>query len=259
LNNHGRSVYFTDTLTGYAASYNCILKTTDGGVSWTEHGAGNGFQSVYFVNKDTGYAVAQGSIAKTVDNGNNWELTDVKVPEGVHPFLFSVYFTNDTTGYVIGGDVINASPDIILKTSDGGINWKPQTTPRSWFLNSVFFPLPDTGYAVGYSGVILKTTNGGGDTVITQPEAIRAQELSRAIRVFPNPATHKLTIDNNKFANGVMHIVISDISGRQVDCESKCKSQTMEIDVSGFKAGIYFVKVYSDNSLVNALKFVKEY
>lgn len=259
LNNQGRSVYFTDTLTGYAAGYNCILKTTDGGVTWIKHGGGNGFQSVYFVNKDTGYAVAQGSIAKTIDNGNNWALTDVKVPEGVHPFLYSVYFTNNTTGYVVGGDAINASPDIILKSSDGGINWKPQTTPRSWFLNSVFFPVPDTGYAVGYSGVILKTTNGGGDTIIIPPVSIREQDLSRVIRAYPNPATNKVTIDYNKFAYGVMHVVICDISGRQVVCESKCKNQTIEIDVRNLKAGIYFVKIYSDNSLVNVLKFVKEH
>jgi len=260
-NNHVQSVFFTDTLTGYAAGYN-ILKTTDGGVSWTEHGGGNGggngFESVYFVNKDTGYAVDQaGLIAKTVDSGNNWALTVVKVPEGVNPNLYSVYFTNDTTGYVVGGDAINTSPDIILKTSDGGIIWKPQTTPRSTLLYSVFFPATDTGYAVGYSGVILKTTNGGGDTVIMQPQAIPEQELIRAIRIYPNPATNKLTIDNSKFANGIILMALYDISGRRVDCKPKSKGQTMEIDVSDLKNGIYFVKIYSDNNFVNVLKFVK--
>lgn len=259
INNHVQSVYFTDTLTGYAAGLECISKTTDGGVSWTVLGGGNGCNSVYFVNKDTGYAVAQGSIAKTIDKGNNWVTTNIPFTTTVRPYLFSVYFTNDTTGYAVGGDALNASPDLILKTSDGGITWKPQTTPRTWLLYSVFFPVRDTGYAVGYNGGILKTTNGGGDTIITQPEAIREQGLSRAIRVYPNPTTNKLTIDINKITYGIIHIVICDISGRQVDCESKCKNQTMEIDVSGLNAGIYFVKVYSEHNMVNVLKFVKEH
>jgi len=257
-NNHVQSVYFTDTLTGYAAGYNCILKTTDGGVTWIKHGGGGGFESVYFVNKDTGYAVAQGLIAKTVDSGNNWALTAVKVPEGVYPFLFSVYFTNDTTGYVVGGDLMNASPDIILKTTDAGVSWKPQTTPRSWFLYSVFSPAADTGYAVGYNGVILKTTNGGGDTIITQPEAIEEHVISKVIRLYPNPATNKLMIDFGKVAFGEIQIALYDIMGKQVTWEVTSKSQKMEIDISNLIEGIYFVKIYSKNSLVNVLKFTKE-
>jgi photosystem II stability/assembly factor-like uncharacterized protein len=39
--------------------------------------------------------------------------------------LYSVYFTNTTTGYVVGDS------GTILKTTDGGINWLPQSSGTS--------------------------------------------------------------------------------------------------------------------------------
>ena len=55
---------------------------------------------------------------------------------------------------------------IILKTTDGGVNWSPQITGTSYQLYSVHFSDSNFGWAVGYdgnasSGIILNTTDGG--------------------------------------------------------------------------------------------------
>ncbi len=64
-------------------------------------------------------------------------------------------FVNTTTGWVVGD---NGS---ILKTTDGGSNWTPQTSGTTETLRGVFFWDSNTGWACGGNGVIVATTNGG--------------------------------------------------------------------------------------------------
>lgn len=70
--------------------------------------------------------------------------------------ITALYFIDTLTGFGVG-------PAIIVKTVDGGINWKETEFPSDWWLNSVSFPSADTGYVVGYNGgaLILKTIDAG--------------------------------------------------------------------------------------------------
>ena len=83
--------------------------------------------------------------------------------------LRSVVMTDNNTGYAVGGDILIDGPDvldrgIILKTTNGGVNWFSQTDINfSKILYSIFFIDNQTGYAAGRDGsefAILKTTNG---------------------------------------------------------------------------------------------------
>jgi photosystem II stability/assembly factor-like uncharacterized protein len=85
---------------------------------------------------------------------------------GTNAFLNSVYFTDENTGFAAGG--FNNSPDgVILKTTDGGINWTVQNFGYS--IKSVYFPNDNTGFATGEiwdeygcpQVIVLKTTDGG--------------------------------------------------------------------------------------------------
>jgi photosystem II stability/assembly factor-like uncharacterized protein len=69
--------------------------------------------------------------------------------------LVSVHFTDPVNGYVA------AHSGVVLKTSDGGVNWETTYTPPGAELSSVCFLTPDTGYIAGAGGVIMKTTDGG--------------------------------------------------------------------------------------------------
>jgi photosystem II stability/assembly factor-like uncharacterized protein len=68
-----------------------------------------------------------------------------------------MYFINQTTGYL--GDEYGT----ILKTTNGGNEWNEKSTGGREFIFSIYFPSPNTGYAMkGYSpGKVLKTTNTG--------------------------------------------------------------------------------------------------
>ena len=70
-------------------------------------------------------------------------------------YFRSVYFLNADTGWVVG------KFGLILKTTDGGVNWNPQSSETSNYLRSIYFIDNKVAWAAGWFGTILKTTNGG--------------------------------------------------------------------------------------------------
>jgi photosystem II stability/assembly factor-like uncharacterized protein len=118
-----RSVCFTDALTGYVGysgivmnPYGAILKTTDGGNSFSSNGGEIDWQSIFFLDSDTGYAAGStimlggGAILKTTDGGTNW-TNQLKISTP----LASIFFIDETTGYAVGDS------GKIMKTINGGV------------------------------------------------------------------------------------------------------------------------------------------
>ncbi|MBC8319885.1 MAG: T9SS type A sorting domain-containing protein [Bacteroidetes bacterium] len=142
-------------------------------------------KDVFFTNVDTGYVVGNndtgdgGIILKTTNGGIDW--ITLMIADTLE--FNSVYFTDANTGYVAGGKQYWTNPVIILKTTNGGTTWSIvfnySNSNGSASLISVYFPDPNTGYAVGNimytsmgtSPFIIKTNDGGAnwtlnDTVV---------------------------------------------------------------------------------------------
>ncbi|MEZ4691308.1 MAG: YCF48-related protein [Ignavibacteria bacterium] len=66
-----------------------------------------------------------------------------------------VFFVNSETGYVCGDS------GVVLKTSNGGVNWYMLQSELNSNLNGIFFNDAFTGFIAGSKGKILKTTNSG--------------------------------------------------------------------------------------------------
>lgn len=74
--------------------------------------------------------------------------------------LYAVHFPEGTlVGYAVGVDTTGEGA--IVKTTDGGNTWVPQSSGVPSALNSVYFKDDDTGYAVGDFGAAIRTTDGG--------------------------------------------------------------------------------------------------
>ena len=76
--------------------------------------------------------------------------------------LLGVFFTDANTGTIVGGG------GTILRTTNGGATWTPQSSGTTQHLESVFFTDANTGTAVGgeykseaWDSTILRTTDGG--------------------------------------------------------------------------------------------------
>jgi photosystem II stability/assembly factor-like uncharacterized protein len=154
-----RSVHFPSADTGYVAGGNgTILKTTDGGNSWIAQASGTtqDLISIRFTNADTGYAVSSlatffnGIIFKTVNGGQNWDT----VYTNSNGFLSVFPVTGDIV-YAAGDS------GTIVKTIDGGVSWDTLVTGDKNRLRACFFLTPDSGYVAGELGSLFFTADGG--------------------------------------------------------------------------------------------------
>ena len=172
-----KSVSFVNTSTGYIAggrtdpgppysSVNVFLKTTNGGLNWIPitsliFGATDLF-ATRFWDANTGYIVTREvlydppiwpttiRILKTIDGGINFisYIFPLNFPD-----LNFIYLTGTESGYIAG------DAGRVIKISSTGYNVK--VTGYSNDLYSTYFFNMTTGFAVGYGGLIVKTTNGG--------------------------------------------------------------------------------------------------
>jgi hypothetical protein len=230
-----------------------ILKTVDGGISWTTIPSGisiycYGLNAFYFTDANTGYAVGGcGEILKTVDGGTTWTASPSGLDDG---WLKSVYFTDANTGYVVGRYVYGCqmecplNPSIILKTNNAGESWTSLSAVSALHLNSVFFTDTNNGYIVGANGAILKTTNGGGLV-----SASRTQKVESKFKIYPNPATNKIRIETQSNLQGETILCIFNMNGALLQQEKFQSQNLIELDVSALAKGFYLVKIQMNKGI----------
>ncbi len=157
-------IRFIDATTGYAVGDGgTIIKTTDGGSTWTVQNSGTAYDlySVYFTDKNTGYVTGGVTywlsiLLKTTNGGMSWSVLST----GYERPYKSIHFVNADTGYFLGNGFIEPIiGDVIFKTTDGGKNWTKKLLESNYGLSSICFTDEDTGYALGET--FWKTTDGG--------------------------------------------------------------------------------------------------
>lgn len=162
------SIYFTDSLKGWAVKQNEILQSTNSGESWNKIYIANVnyLSSIFFLDSLNGWSVGYGGVIfSTTDGGKNWYSGVVADYQDLH--FSSVYFLDLNNGFVIGEswDSIFNAHAVILKTTDDGKNW---TWPNFDYglaeLNSLSFVDNKYSWIVG-SNSILYSGNYGDDWV----------------------------------------------------------------------------------------------
>ncbi|GEM_PF-1755228 len=199
INNYsitGKHLYFTDYLNGYAIDGDNLVKTTDGGVTWTEVGMSE-IGSFAFANPDFVFGVgAHGRLFKSEDGGatatnyttsvteerfvdahfpdanTGYAITDNPgqvlktidagktweiVNSGTFDRLYSVWFTDVNTGFITNGV-------FLYKTVDGGYNWTVAATQFNGYLQNIMFVNPLVGFMTGESDGVFYRTQDGGET-----------------------------------------------------------------------------------------------
>jgi photosystem II stability/assembly factor-like uncharacterized protein len=162
--------YFVTADTGYVSGASgTILKTTDGGASWTPQLGGEAqgqdpkIAKLRFVDSTHGWALQVippfgcCTLLRTSD-GESWERAGT-LPEGWGAIDYQ--FVSRTTGFLLDG---NNNVSHIFRTTDGGRSWKEvfstdacharleiegvvRETPC--VLSAMHFPTPSAGFAIG--------------------------------------------------------------------------------------------------------------
>jgi len=186
-----RAIVFLDTLQGWSEGWGIpLLYSVDGGQSWHEDRTGIVGNNIFFIDPLHGWITTNEKLIRTTDGGKTW-LDDL--PNVCNVNLIDVFFVDTLTGWVTAWEegiyrtidggwtwdkIYNTMPSMIngayyfytpesgwidfYRTHDGG---NTLTNPKKGFtfnhLSDVDFIDENTGWVVGYGGVIGKTTDGG--------------------------------------------------------------------------------------------------
>ncbi|MBI1808102.1 MAG: T9SS type A sorting domain-containing protein [Ignavibacteria bacterium] len=157
-------VYFADSLNGWVIGLGGIFHTTNGGLSWTrqdsihtEHIAGIDARNCWATNWNHIYG---DTLLHTTDGGVTWARLSL------NPFLDSISwlgricFVDSFTGWATALRR-NRTEMWILRTTDGGMSWKPTFIQGGLFMYLCSFVDRKTGWVAGEPGPLLRTTDGG--------------------------------------------------------------------------------------------------
>jgi photosystem II stability/assembly factor-like uncharacterized protein len=90
-------------------------------------------------------------VLRTTDRGSTWQSIDNLFNSEK---FYNVMFHTPNLGWISGDSGI-------YSTTDGGESWNLKQVTWADYLRSVYFISPDTGFAVGWEGLLVRTTNGG--------------------------------------------------------------------------------------------------
>ena len=153
-----------------------IIRSTDGGNSWTSQdlsNVANGLVDIFFFNPDTGFAVGSvgeppqrsGLILRTVNGGDTWFTARTLPVNGIS--CWKISFPSRNVGYVsyqmIDKDVY------YLKTVDGGVSWTQNhfATAGNFSAQGIGFVTENLGWMGSWPGADMdertsyETRNGG--------------------------------------------------------------------------------------------------
>lgn len=166
-----RKVFFLSNLKGWAVGYKCyqgcgspgqsneayILRTTDGGETWTEQSSQHPYielSEVRFVSETTGWVAGvynntQSSLLKTIDGGITW-VEQLKHTDSYQ----NLFFLNDQIGWF-------NTRFYRFKTVNGGVSWTQLPIQyNEEVAGPMYFKDTQNGVSLGRDGVF-KTTDGG--------------------------------------------------------------------------------------------------
>jgi photosystem II stability/assembly factor-like uncharacterized protein len=140
----------------YTGGPNTIQRTTDGGVTWIPIASPivsdqlGIYAFTYFTARVVLALGTDSHTYRSEDSGKTWRLY------GMLPFQADhLSFPDSLHGWA------TSEQDIVMMTTDGGINWTTQLDKSADGLLDLAFLNSSRGIAAGYASTIFETTNGG--------------------------------------------------------------------------------------------------
>lgn len=226
---HVRVMKFVDNNIGFLLTSEKMMKTIDGGITWTVINFPGVFDQPRDIVFGNSLRIYVGQYC-SVDLGNTWFINN----NWTSSFKdFEIF--DDGMGYGVykGG---------VWKTTNYGVSWQKILETKLLYLTGAnmgkFAIYKD--YIIGtasYGFYALDLVNG---TLSTHDARI---ETNHKMRIYPNPTSSVLFFDSNK--EQIKNIVVVDMAGRVFKNIDSPKESS--IDISDLAKGNYFVKITTHN------------
>jgi photosystem II stability/assembly factor-like uncharacterized protein len=163
-NLHG--IRFVGNSTGFILAGDAIYKTINAGAAWNKSYIYNYSETAGGFDMYGGLGVAACADettptvgpARTVNSGSTWTSFGTFSSVFSNQALYGCDVVNATTVVMVGGNA--GSNKNLFLSANGGQSWTDKSFVTG-VLRAVHFGDANTGYAVGESGIVLKTTDGG--------------------------------------------------------------------------------------------------
>ena len=218
-----------------------LLKSVDGGATWTEKTMPDYIFGMHFTNGQVGVAVGAAMIISTTDGGDTW--TSV-TPGNLAAWLYSVHFYDADTGYAAGGSTYpNPYGSCVWKTVNGGLTWGETEFPLDGIFYAIHVSPSYKTYVGGDAGFLFGTSNGG-ITGIKVPSA-KTEEFD--FTTFPNPSGGRVTISYELKEESEVKLELLNYTGAKLEIVTEHHQQNgvhkIVLNTSALNTGVYIVRL----------------
>lgn len=195
-------------------------KTTNSGINWFQIENIGAVSKIYFLNQYTGFAANYNTIRKTTNGGLNWSIYYLPSDSGIVFNTINLFvIINNNTIYgdngvrYLGGGKYRG---VIWVSTNGGINWgfqQPDTTIERNRYYGIDFANKDTGWSSW-----IRTNNGGGQIIISGVNSFITSkpELFSLEQNYPNPFNASTRINFSLPKAAFISLCIYDITGKEL-------------------------------------------
>ncbi|MFO7617934.1 MAG: YCF48-related protein [Bacteroidales bacterium] len=152
-------IEFPDTNNGYILGDSVLYRSTDAGITWSMDTLtiGNIWHAA-IANANRALAITSSGSWVTQDGFHSWHRVGPSLPKSVT----SSAFADDRIAYITGVEYGHFfAYSVILRSEDGGETWKNSSIPDDPIIGKMYFLSNGTGFAMGFSGGLYKTSNKG--------------------------------------------------------------------------------------------------
>ena len=208
------------------------------------NGGGTGF----IVGVQGDFRAAPAIIRRSMSD-TSWRMVPSSVPG--NGALRGVSAPSADVIYVCGND------GMLLKSKDGGDTWTATAVPTTRNLNAIYFFDEKRGFAVGDSGLILRTSNGGVTGVDDREGNVPTRFALE--QNYPNPFNPSTTILFRLPSRSFVSLKVFDVLGREVATLVSeglpSGTYTVRWTAAAFPSGVYLYQLRA-GSFVETKKLV---
>jgi photosystem II stability/assembly factor-like uncharacterized protein len=184
-----------------------------------------------------------GLVLRSTDFGVHWTPQATPTQATLRAVEFSV---NNTSHIYCVGD-----SGTIIKSTNEGVLWRKQPTGTTANLRGVFFYLDDeNGWAVGDSGTILRTRDGGAPLAIHEPGPETPHRLSLH-QNYPNPFNPATQIAFDLDKAGSVQLTVFNTLGQKVAAlvngPQSAGRHTVTFKAAELPSGVYLCRLHTES------------
>jgi len=187
-------------------------------------------------------------------------LNNTDMDSMIVTFSQFVFLLSDNRAYINEGDSVQIGPNAIGGIPPLTYQWTPDyKLSNSTVVNPWASPDTTTSYICSLTDSAgCQVINGGGFKVYVTPVSIDEEFLDNNLKLYPNPSSNLLIIENVGNQNNNLTVEIRSVTGKLELVQSIGSFEKVTINTDQISSGIYFISIKDEHGIITTKKWVKQ-